>query len=346
MTTQQPSIRRTTLIGIFASALIATMAACSAPDPAPVAESTTGAPASSAPELSPITLDVLQTTPGYPNLPDLATVYGSAEDFNLTLEILTANGGGAANQQFAAGEGDIFVTGFSSALHLGQAGMETTILAANTHANSFVLVSMAGSDITTLQDLKGKKVGITGPAATSDQALRYELLKAGMSVDDVEYIALGGVPAIMAALEQGHVDAATVFSPIVDQAMEDGKIQIVADWVTHPYVTTILLARTEDLKADPAPFCRYLDAYKAGLDMLKNDADFAFDVARRAAGDGITDTAVQAALDNYLENYVHWDVTFTRDLYDFAKEFTIGSGYFVEEGYPTFEQLTEGTPQC
>jgi len=57
------------------------------------------------------------------------------------------------------------------------------------------------------KDLKGRKIGVTGPGSSTDFLLRYLLVRAGVKPEDVSIIGVGSSAAAVAALENKSIDA-------------------------------------------------------------------------------------------------------------------------------------------
>jgi NitT/TauT family transport system substrate-binding protein len=63
--------------------------------------------------------------------------------------------------------------------------------------------------------MKGLRIGITTPGATSDLFMRYLFRRAGMNPDqDLEIVPLGGVSTQVAALQGGRVDGCSCLPPV------------------------------------------------------------------------------------------------------------------------------------
>ncbi|HLG69912.1 MAG TPA: ABC transporter substrate-binding protein [Chloroflexota bacterium] len=81
-------------------------------------------------------------------------------------------------------------------------------------APTYPFVLMAPSSIKTVQDLKGKKIGVSEPGSSSDIATRVALRKEGIDPDtDVSIIAVGSASERIAALENGAIQAGLSFPP-------------------------------------------------------------------------------------------------------------------------------------
>lgn len=69
------------------------------------------------------------------------------------------------------------------------------------------------SGFTSLESIKGKRIGITQKGSTFHYMLGRMLEQKGMSLDDVELVPLGKVSAVMAALESNQIDGAILNEP-------------------------------------------------------------------------------------------------------------------------------------
>jgi NitT/TauT family transport system substrate-binding protein len=84
------------------------------------------------------------------------------------------------------------------------------------------------SGVTTIEDLKGKKVGITQNGASVHYILGKTLESAGLTYDDVEVTPLGSLGNIAAALESGQIDASSLPSTLVETLVTNGQVEVIA----------------------------------------------------------------------------------------------------------------------
>jgi len=81
-----------------------------------------------------------------------------------------------------------------------------------------------------IQALKGQKLGETFAGGAVDSNLRYELTSAGLNPDgDVTIIATGGLPQMLAGLQNGQLTAIQSLEPITSQAVSSGIGKVVLD---------------------------------------------------------------------------------------------------------------------
>lgn len=64
-----------------------------------------------------------------------------------------------------------------------------------------------------VQDLKGKKIGVTARGAATEVFTSWLLIKAGLKAEDVSFVAVGGPNTAYGALISKQVDAVTIFEP-------------------------------------------------------------------------------------------------------------------------------------
>ena len=84
------------------------------------------------------------------------------------------------------------------------------------------------SGVTTIEDLKGKKVGITQNGASVHYILGKTLESAGLTYDDVEVTPLGSLGNIAAALESGQIDASSLPITLVETLVANGQVEVIA----------------------------------------------------------------------------------------------------------------------
>jgi NitT/TauT family transport system substrate-binding protein len=72
--------------------------------------------------------------------------------------------------------------------------------------------------------LKGLKIGVTRAGALTWQLARFNLVAAGLDPDrDAQVVAVGGPPALAAALENGAIDVIYISMPIGERLIGEGK---------------------------------------------------------------------------------------------------------------------------
>jgi len=130
-------------------------------------------------------------------------------------------------------------------------------------------------DIKNFADLKGRVIGVTQPGSTTDFVARILAREGGMTPGkDVRVLHLDGIPAIMAALTQGNIDAGVISAPTTVRARKAGLKELVNITDKNIPLIHVAFARTRQyLKENPDRVRRFLQAYLEGLKIVRTDAD-------------------------------------------------------------------------
>ena len=149
----------------------------------------------------------------------------------LQVRISDFQGGAKPLEALVGGSADIGCGAYEHTLYMAAKGL--TIKAIALQANSFGLVVGVQKDKApsyhSLADLKGMKIGVTGPGSASAIGLKMLLSKAGMTLDDVAVIGVGGGAAAVAAVTSGKLDAIANFDPAISLLQRDGAIKTILD---------------------------------------------------------------------------------------------------------------------
>lgn len=123
--------------------------------------------------------------------------------------------------------GDIVISGANSQVicDVGLQGGDLVAMGAITNVVAFYV--MAHPEIKTVNDLRGKVVGVTRFGASTDFGMRMLLSKYGLEASkDVPFIQIGGMPELTAALTKKTVFAAPMSQPMVYVAQQAGMRMI------------------------------------------------------------------------------------------------------------------------
>jgi NitT/TauT family transport system substrate-binding protein len=168
--------------------------------------------------------------------------------------------------------GDIGFAGVGpSVIDARLAGSELTIVA---DLLPVLLFTMYGDPaIGSLQDLRGKTIGSTRPAATADQATHLLLGRLGLVPEqDVTIVHFGEVGAILAAMQQHLADAALLSAPTTLRAREMGFKEIVnLGDMRIPFVHDAIASSTRYASENPDTVRRFLKAYIEGIKLTHED---------------------------------------------------------------------------
>ncbi|MGB7076920.1 MAG: ABC transporter substrate-binding protein [Xanthobacteraceae bacterium] len=295
----------------------------------------------------PYEITVLESTPGFFDLPLRNAIADFAPKLNLNVKLITVTGGGGLATEFEGGTGDIAMVGADTPLRLAQANAVpggVTIIGTNMTNMLYALVAKQGSSYHTLEDLRGTNVAITGAGAASEVVLKWALkTKAHMNPSAVRLVPLGSPPTILQGIIRGAVAAGTVFSPALDQGLSQHEVQMVFDFRDYRYAQNVFMVRTNQVKKDAEPFRLLMQAYNQAVARMYADPSYAASTAQKFWGQGTTEDVLKSELDFYMKD--EWKETrFTHALYDACKDVLLNSGDFPTSNFPSYESLTQSAP--
>ncbi|HIU63816.1 MAG TPA: ABC transporter substrate-binding protein [Candidatus Avacidaminococcus intestinavium] len=132
-------------------------------------------------------------------------------------------------------------------------GFPSSALIANTTAYD--------NGLTTIENLKGKRIGITQIGSTFHYMIGRLLESKGLALSDVELVPLGKLSAVMAALESKQIDACILNEPNITKVQTAGYGKLVAQvGDTIPYQTSGIFFSPEFVKNEDLAI-RFLRAY-------------------------------------------------------------------------------------
>lgn len=176
------------------------------------------------------------------------------------------------NEAFAAGLADIGLMGNVPALSGIASGQDRKIIgiAYNGEATEAIIIPK-NSDIKTVADLKGKKIGlVVGSIAQNLVSAVFE--KNGLNFDDVEFVNLSAGEQ-QQALANGQVDAVATWEPTISKLTADGSNVVLADGTGVFLGENPIIARGAYVKSNPEIVQIFLDEYKKAAQLLTEDTE-------------------------------------------------------------------------
>lgn len=175
----------------------------------------------------------------------------------------------------ASGDVDFGVTAITGGLiNLADKGVVKVIGGALAEAPNVegekILVSKKAYDagLTSPAKLKGHSYGIT-TAGSSFQYMAHKIAqKEGFPETDLRLVPLQKVPAVIASLKSGQIDAWSIVPNIADALTKGGQIKEIgkiSDYIPDYQVTTVFTS-TANIDKRPDLVKRFLKAYSKGVD--------------------------------------------------------------------------------
>jgi ABC-type nitrate/sulfonate/bicarbonate transport system substrate-binding protein len=216
--------------------------------------------------------------------------------------VLIPNGTQLA-QVTVAGEVDIASLGGAAALAAAFSGADFKVIGAN--VNKLVFSMYAQPEIKRVEDLKGKKIGITRYGTSADISARYALRQHNLDPQkDVVLLQLGAITNVAGALRAGTIDAGMV-SPPTQFFMEKlgfKEIASITD-MNLAFPNPALVVLGDIIRKKPDLIDRFMRAYVRGVHRARTDREFT--IKTYAKYTTVQDTAVlQKAYDFYVEKIV------------------------------------------
>jgi NitT/TauT family transport system substrate-binding protein len=138
----------------------------------------------------------------------IAQEQGFFEDEGLEVETVVAPSGPALASALIGGTTQI-ATGVTQGIFPAMAQGQPLRAVAPFGQMDLQLVVPEDSGVKDVADLEGKNIGVTARGAVSETFARTMLKEAGVDPDSVTYVAVGPLPAQIAAFQQGAIDASS-----------------------------------------------------------------------------------------------------------------------------------------
>ncbi len=131
-------------------------------------------------------------------------------------------------------------------------------------------------EIKSVEQLKGKKLGVSRFGSSADFGLRAVLKRLGIDpAKDVSILQIGDEPARVAAIKSGNIEGTVVNAPFSSEA-ERLKLNVMADSVKMdiPFFNTGLLGSRKYLEKQDAKVMNFLRAYLEAIKILKTEREY------------------------------------------------------------------------
>lgn len=206
---------------------------------------------------------------------------GYFREQGLDIEITQIAGGPTLLAALRAGELDLASAGGPHIVLGNLQGLETVIIGASSNTIEGSILGRLGMQ--RVEELRGKTIAITWLNSISDQAARAGLQRIGLQPDvDVAFLASGGYPESLAALEAGVVDGASLADPFVYGPRKRGYPEILnVSAMQIPFALGVVGTSQRVIAERPELPERALRALAQAVHRLQTDRDFGIDILGR-----------------------------------------------------------------
>ena len=251
---------------------------------------------------------------GFPSISVEFTPLFAAKDkglfkkYGLNVELILMQGGAQVVQALLGGSIDFVVMG-GAFLTAAVRGADLVMVA--THMNRFPYSVVVRPDIKRVQELKGKKMGVSGFGSTSEAALRLSLERFGLNPNtDVTILQVGGQSSRFAALKAGSIDGTVVIAPFTGAAKRLGyNVLFNMAKLGIPYPQEGVVVSRNFISKHRATILNFLKAFVEGIRDIKTNKEFAIDVMARnfhldpvKDRDALEDAYQDVVLEQIVEN--------------------------------------------
>jgi NitT/TauT family transport system substrate-binding protein len=161
----------------------------------------------------------------------LAEQLGYFKSEGLEVDISDFAGGAKALQAVVGGSADVCSGAYEHTVYLQ---------AKNQFYQSFVLQGRAPQisiGVSTknlpnykgLEDLRGKKIGVSAPGSSTNIAANLILSRAGLKASDVSFIGVGTSAGAISAIRSGQIDAISNIDPVMTMLEQKGDVKVIYD---------------------------------------------------------------------------------------------------------------------
>jgi NitT/TauT family transport system substrate-binding protein len=193
---------------------------------------------------------------------DLARALNYFAEESLDVQFVNFDAGTDAARALTAGRADFSGNSIDHAIKLRAFGEDLKMVASFTSLPTVTLVVRRDlkPQIRAIQDLKGRRLGVTAIGAGTHVLAASILKKAGVSLAGVEVVAVGSGPRLIQAVRRGQVDAAMATDPTTTELLMSGDASLLLDMVTFEetqrifsgeYQFTGLLTRSDLIATHP-----------------------------------------------------------------------------------------------
>jgi sulfonate transport system substrate-binding protein len=165
---------------------------------------------------------------------DLARALGYFSEQGLDVDFEYFDGGTPAAKALASEKAEFSGNSIDHAINLRTAGKDLIMVASFTNLPTVTLVIRRElrPQIRSINDLKGRRIGVTAISAGTHVLAASILKKAGYSLNDIEVIPVGAGASLISAIKQKQIDAAVATDPATTQLLMSGDASLLLDMVT------------------------------------------------------------------------------------------------------------------
>jgi NitT/TauT family transport system substrate-binding protein len=246
---------------------------------------------------------------------DLFTKYG------LSLQTSQFTDSQAALAALQSGEIDFLFCAAAATIPGLASGLDATIVAAPLVGLPYVMV--ARPDVHSVQDLKGRKIGINRQGDLDDRLSRAVLQHENIPVDSVQLVPAGGQTERYKAVLSGIIDAVNVTPPLEVQAKVDGlNVIYTLKNLPLPFIYSAIHTNSKMLHDRPEVVQKFVAGMAEAvyfIDQHKAETEQSIAKQLNITDQAALDSAYQAYAEDYVNRSVDIPVGAVQDSIEYAR---------------------------
>jgi NitT/TauT family transport system substrate-binding protein len=253
---------------------------------------------------------------------------GYFKDEGLNVRISDFPGGTRSLEAVVGGSADVVAGAYEHTINMQsrRQHFQAFVLTGAAPQITVAIASKLAGQYHSAKDLKGLKVGVSAPGSSTNMVINYVLAQGGLKPTDVAIIGIGtGGATVIAAIDQGKVDAISQTDPAVTMLEKAGKVKVIAETRTPE--------GTAKLFGGPMPAA----SLYAPIDFIKKNPNTvqALTNATVRALKWMQQASPQQILKTVPEQYLLGDPAMYLFAYNNVKTAYSKDGYFPEAGAKT-----------
>ena len=199
---------------------------------------------------------------------------GILAKYGFTADVVLIPGTPRTIQALIAGDLDYVAAGAPASLRARAQGADVVILSTLANFSSQGVFVRADSALRSLNELKGKVIGVTQFGSGGDTFLRAALKKVGLKESEVTILQMGGTPGVALGLESGRIQVGVlgdsgmllVFRGLAKRLSGASAREMGFRGVDAPIATT-----ERKLKSDRGSVVRFMQAYLEAIHFFQTN---------------------------------------------------------------------------
>jgi NitT/TauT family transport system substrate-binding protein len=212
-------------------------------------------------------------------MPWVAEELGALKKYDIELEFVYIPSSSAATAAILGGNVEIGLLGGVGIVNAYSSGA-TDVVFIGSIKNIMTQSILAKPEITRLEQLRGKRIGVTRIGSNTHFFTVQAFRRAGMNPDkDFIFIQTGGDNETLGALASGRIDAATMLPPTDGKAIALGfRYVVFGPDIAIPYAASTITSRRSVMARRGPVIGRFMRAMAEAAKIMHTDKDLTFKI--------------------------------------------------------------------